>query len=227
MFLFFKGLLSVLAVTMLITIPLKVHTITQSVSGKIVDQESNTRLPEANVVAIESDAMLGSVTDPDGNSRIDTVPPARMVPGYALEEMTRDSYLILNRNTLKVSSTLKHKFNAKHNLQTGSLKSNPPTFQKDLFVKDISLKSVAFRRAVTAPVLLIAAGVSTLDGDNDDNLEVQKERNRYIPNLYSSGGSVTNVPVFMPPFFITLPSISLSSAALQLYRTHRWYSSGF
>ena len=182
MFLFFKGLLSVLALTMLITIPLKAQSITQAVSANIVEQGSSSFLSGANVVEIDSDAMFGS-TDPDGNFRIDNVPPARMVSGHAPDEMTRDSSLDLNKNRLKVSSTLNHKFNAQHSLQTGYLKSDPPTFQKDLFIRDISLKSGAFRRAVIAPALLIAAGVSTLDGDNDDNYEVQKERNRYIPNF--------------------------------------------
>jgi hypothetical protein len=128
MFLFFRRLLSVLALTMFITISLKAQWFTQNVRGKIVDQESNTPLPGA-------------------------------------------------------ASTLNHKFNAQHHLQTGYLKSDPPTFQEDLFIKDISLKSVAFRRAVIAPVLFMAAGLSTLDADNDDNYEIQEERNRYIPTF--------------------------------------------
>ncbi len=183
MFLFFRRVSSVVALTMFISISLKAQRITQIVSGKIVDQESNSPLPGANVVVIESEPTLESVTDPDGNFRIGNVPPARRVSGYALDEMTRDSDLDLNKNTLKVPSTLNHKFNAQHHLQTGYLKSDPPTFQKDLFIKDISLKSVAFRRAVIAPALLIAAGLSTLDADNDDNYEIQGERNRYIPNF--------------------------------------------
>src|SRR5690606_7559279 len=72
---------------------------------------------------------------------------------------------------------------AQHNLKTRYLKSDGPTFEKDLFIKDISLKSAAFRRAVIAPALFIAAGVSTLDNDNDDNDEIQKERNRHIPTF--------------------------------------------
>ena len=183
MFQFSKKLLSVLALAMFITIGLKGQSITQTVREKIVDQESNTPLPETNVVVIESDAMLESVTDPDGNFRIDNVLPASMVSNYAPDEMTRDSYLDLNKKTLKVSSTLNHKFNAHHNLQTSYLTSNPPAFQKDLFIKDFSLKSVAFRRAVIVPALFVIAGVSTLDADNDDNLEIQGERNRHIPKF--------------------------------------------
>jgi hypothetical protein len=164
MLLFFKRLLSVLGLTMFIIISLTAQSITQTVRGKIVDQESNTPLPGANVVVIESDPTLGSVTDPD-------------------DDMTRDSDLDLNKNTLKVASTLNHKLNARHNSQTGYLKSDPPTFQKDLFIKGTSRKSVAFRRAVIAPVLFTAAGLATLDADNDDNYEIQEERNKYIPNF--------------------------------------------
>ncbi|WP_276373946.1 phosphatase PAP2 family protein [Chryseolinea sp. H1M3-3] len=166
---------------MFIIISLKAQSTIQTVREEIVDQESSTPLPGANVVIIESDLIWGSVTDADGNFHIDNVPPARMISGYAPDEITRASYL--NKNTLTIASTLNHKFNAQHHLQTSYLKSDPPTFQKDLFIKDISLKSVAFRRAVIAPALLMVAGLSTLDADNDDNYEIQGERNRYIPNF--------------------------------------------
>lgn len=75
------------------------------------------------------------------------------------------------------------KFTAPHNLKTGYLKSNGAAFQKNLFIKSISAKSAAFRRAFTAPVLFAAAGLSTLSDDNDDDYEVQQERNRHIPNF--------------------------------------------
>lgn len=144
MFLFFKHLLSILALTTFITIYPKAQSTTQTVSGKIIDQESAT----------PTDAIV-----------------------------VNDSDLDLNRNTFKGISTLNHKFNAQKILQTDYLKSDPPAFQKNLFIKTISLKSVAFRRALIAPVLFTAAGLSILDEDNDDNYEVQEERNRYIPHF--------------------------------------------
>jgi hypothetical protein len=99
------------------------------------------------------------------------------------DEMTRDSDLDLNKNTLKVASTLNYKFNAQHNFKTRYLKGNALTFQKNLFIRNNSFKSVAIRRRVIAPVLFTAAGLSTLGDDNDDNYEIQEERNRYIPNF--------------------------------------------
>ena len=125
MFLFFKRLLSVLALTIFITISLKAQSIAQPVRGKIVDRQLNIPLPGTNVVVIESDPTIDN----------------------------------------EMVGTSGNKFNAQHNF------------------KNISLKSVAFRRAVIAPVLFIAAGLCTLDDDNDDNYEVQEVRNRYIPNF--------------------------------------------
>ncbi len=83
-------------------------------------------------------------------------------------------------------------------VEEGYIKSNPPAFQKNLFIKNTSLKSVALRRAVIAPTLFIAAGISTLDGDNDDNYEVQKERNRHIPNFrYHADDYLQHAPIVM------------------------------
>lgn len=193
MFSFFKRLLPFLALIMFITISLRAQSITQTVRGKIVDRGSNTPLPGASVAVIESDPTIDNkmaVTSArpftvEETKRYDGLfdDPTHMVSGYALDEMTRDSGLDLNKNTLKVASTLNHKITAQDNLKTRYLKSDGPTFQKNLFINNISLKSVTFRRTVIAPVLFTAAALSTLDDDNDDKYEVQKERNRYIPNF--------------------------------------------
>src|SRR5690606_35591887 len=104
--------------------------------------------------------------------------------GYVPNEMVRDLTLDLNKNSFIAASTLNHKFYTQNILQTGYLKSDPPAFQKDLFIKDISLRSGEFRRALIAPALFTVAGLSTLlDDDNDDDYEVQAERNRYLPHF--------------------------------------------
>lgn len=135
MFLFYKRLLSVLALTLFITISLRGQSITE----------------------VASDS--------------------------ALTEMTHDSVLNLDQSPLNVTSTWNPKFYAQHGFKNQYFKSNAPPFQKNLYTKSISLKSVAFRKAVIAPVLLTAAGLSILDDDSDDNDEIQAERNRYIPNF--------------------------------------------
>lgn len=185
----FGRLLSVLALTMFIAISLKAQSITQTARGLIVGRESNTPMAGSDVGVIESDPTIDDesaitsarvLTKPYDGLFTDSV---RMVSSYARDENTRDPDLDLNKNMLKVASTLNQKFQAQHNFQTGYSRCDPPAFQEDLFIRDISRKSASFRRAAIAPALLIVAGVSTLDGDNDDNFEVQEERNRYIPNF--------------------------------------------
>jgi membrane-associated phospholipid phosphatase len=154
MFLFLKRLLSALALTMFITISLKAQSITLASRGKIGDRESNT-LPGANAVVIEPDPTIDNEK---------AVISART---FTVEETKQYDGLFNNPASMVSSYAL----------------DDGPTFQKNLFIKNISLKSVAFRRALIAPVLFTAAGLSTLADDNDDNYEVQEERNKYIPNF--------------------------------------------
>ena len=181
-------LLSGLALTVSITISLKAQPITQTVRGVVVSWKSNTAIAGTNLGIIGSDPTIDNklaIT----NARVFTpydslfTDPVRMVSSYAGDEITRDSDLDLNKSTLNVGSSLNQKFQSQHDLQTGNSRIDPPAYQEDLFIKNISPKSAAFRRAAIAPALFIAAGVSTLDGDNDDNYEIQEERNRYIPNF--------------------------------------------
>ncbi|MBA4054526.1 MAG: TonB-dependent receptor, partial [Marivirga sp.] len=54
------------------------QTPTQTVRGKIVDQESLTVLPGANIVVLNSEKFLGASTDASGNFRIENVPVGRV-----------------------------------------------------------------------------------------------------------------------------------------------------
>ena len=57
------------------------QTLTQTVRGRIIDQESQTALPGANVVILDSKELLGSTTDVNGNFRIENVPVGRISIG--------------------------------------------------------------------------------------------------------------------------------------------------
>lgn len=50
---------------------------TQTVKGTIKDLDSQTPLPGVNVILLESDPFLGTVTDMDGNFRLEEVPVGR------------------------------------------------------------------------------------------------------------------------------------------------------
>lgn len=206
MLVFSQRLLSVLALTMFVTICAEAQSSRQIVRGKIVAQESNTPLPEVNVVVIKSDSII------DNEKPVTTCGPFDVEEakpydgslnkskpigsGDAQEGMTLDTDL--NRVTLKIASTLNHKLNASDKLTTRYLIDDGAGFHMNLFIKNISPRSGAFRRSVIAPVLFIAAGLSTLDEDNDDNYEIQEERNRHIPNFrYRADDYLQHSPIIV------------------------------
>ncbi len=51
--------------------------ITQTVRGQIIDQDSKTTLPGAHVVVLGTEPLKGTITDTEGNFRIDNVPVGR------------------------------------------------------------------------------------------------------------------------------------------------------
>jgi hypothetical protein len=53
------------------------RNITQTVRGTIVDKYSNTTIPGANIVVLNTDPLLGTITDENGNFRIEHVPIGR------------------------------------------------------------------------------------------------------------------------------------------------------
>src|SRR5690606_35080183 len=52
--------------------------IRQTVRGRIIDEDSRTPLPGANVRVLDSEQLLGASTDADGNFRIENVPTGRV-----------------------------------------------------------------------------------------------------------------------------------------------------
>ncbi len=53
------------------------QTLTQTIRGRIVDQEAQSPLPGANVLVLGTDPLLGSSTEADGSFRIERVPVGR------------------------------------------------------------------------------------------------------------------------------------------------------
>lgn len=200
MFLIIKRLSFTLVLTMFITISLKAQSITP-VKKEVVYQELNSPLPGAKVVVIESDPILALTVAEAFNEQETKLydglfsDPTPKDAGYVLHEMTRDSNMNLNKNRLKIAGTLNHTFNTKHNLETSTIKNDPPAFQKNLFNQNLSLRSNTFRRAFAAPILLTAAGLSTLD---DYKYQVQEERNRGIPNFRNNADDYLQYsPIFI------------------------------
>ena len=64
----------VLFVLIGLTSELLSQSLTQTIRGSVIDKISKTSLPGATVVILNSDPLIGSTTDPDGNFKLSKVP---------------------------------------------------------------------------------------------------------------------------------------------------------
>ena len=71
-----KRIIAVLSAVLALA-QVQAQEVTQTVRGRIIDQDSRTTLIGANVLVIGSDPILGSSTDMDGSFRIENVPVGR------------------------------------------------------------------------------------------------------------------------------------------------------
>lgn len=95
-----KSLLNIVVMAVLIAgSPMSTiaQSVTQTVRGTIVDQDSNTPLIGATVVVVGSVPMIGSVTDVDGTFRLEKVPIGRItlkVTSIGYEDRTIPNLLV-------------------------------------------------------------------------------------------------------------------------------------
>ncbi|MCF6346926.1 MAG: carboxypeptidase-like regulatory domain-containing protein [Flavobacteriaceae bacterium] len=61
----------------LLTIMVSAQQLTQTIKGKVVDQDSEVPLPYVNVVLLDTDPIIGSTTDDNGNFILENVPVGR------------------------------------------------------------------------------------------------------------------------------------------------------
>jgi hypothetical protein len=70
------------------------QSITQTVRGKIIDQDSHAPLPGANIVVLNTETFLGASTAIDGSFRIENVPVGRI--SLAISYMGYEEKIIPN-----------------------------------------------------------------------------------------------------------------------------------
>lgn len=63
-----------LLLPLVLSISLQAQTLTQTIRGTVVDKVSQTTLPGASVILVNSDPLMGTTTDPDGNFKLTQIP---------------------------------------------------------------------------------------------------------------------------------------------------------
>ena len=87
--------------------------ITQTIKGQIIDQDSNSPLIGATVVVVDSDPILGNVTDINGNFRIAQVPVGRVnlkISFIGYEEKYLPNLLITSSKEVILNIPMKESF---------------------------------------------------------------------------------------------------------------------
>lgn len=69
-----KKTLFTLAITLSIALAVRAQSLTQTVRGTVVDKISQFSLPGASVVVLNSNPLIGTTTDPDGNFKLEKIP---------------------------------------------------------------------------------------------------------------------------------------------------------
>src|SRR5690606_22252767 len=89
---------------------LNAQDLTQTVRGKIIDQDSKTALPGASVVVLDSKDFLGASTDATGNFRIENVPEGRIslsISYIGYEEKVIPNILVTSGKEVVVEFTMR------------------------------------------------------------------------------------------------------------------------
>ena len=73
-----KLTITTLALLLMVIITATAQDLTQSVKGKVTDIDTQSPLPGAYIIIVDSDPIAGTITDMDGNFRIDNIKIGRL-----------------------------------------------------------------------------------------------------------------------------------------------------
>jgi hypothetical protein len=63
-----------LLLPLVISFSLQAQMLTQTIRGTVIDKVSQTTLPGASIILVNSDPLIGTTTDPDGNFKLTQIP---------------------------------------------------------------------------------------------------------------------------------------------------------
>ena len=154
---------------------LSAQNLTQTVKGKVVDNESQITLPGANVVMLGTNPLLGTITDTEGNFRIEGVPVGRynvQISYLGYEPVIIPEVLVGSGKEVVINIGLKESVT-----QMGEvvIKANPKKDKPQNSMSTISARSFTveetrrYAGGLDDPSRLVAAFAGVTTGNMQDN----------------------------------------------------------
>ncbi|NQV53946.1 MAG: TonB-dependent receptor [Flavobacteriales bacterium] len=170
-----KTSLFFLSILLCFTQSLFAQSPTQTIRGKVIDEQSNAPLIGANVVVIGSQPFIGASTDLDGNFRMDNVPVGRQTLrisylGYEQREMPNvlvnsGKEMVLEIQLIESIETLREVV-VEGTTERGEHLNQMATVSARTFTVE---ETKRYAGAIDDPARMASsyAGVGVVDGDND------------------------------------------------------------
>jgi len=108
-----RGLFTLLSIIFCLSNIVYSQDLTQTIKGKIIDSESQIGLPGATVVVVNSNPLIGTVSDMDGNFRLENVPVGRIslkISYIGYEEQYISELLVNSGKEISLNISLKESF---------------------------------------------------------------------------------------------------------------------
>ncbi|MEQ8909905.1 MAG: TonB-dependent receptor [Vicingaceae bacterium] len=174
------------ALALLIPFHLAAQNPTQTVRGKIVDTDTKTGIPFANVVIANTDPLMGSTSDMDGNFKIEKVPVGRLqikVSYVGYESLTLPNVLLIAGKEKVLTIELKESFHELDEVVIEGSKKNESINEMALMSsKQLSVEeSKRHAGAISDPARLVSSFAGVInEGTGNNDIIVRGNNPRFI-----------------------------------------------
>ncbi len=162
-------------ITIMLGISANAQNLTQIMKGRVFDKESQISLPGANVIILSVNPVIGSVSDIDGNFRIENVPIGRyniQISYIGYEPVTIPEILVGSGKEVVINIGLKESINHLDEVvvKAYTKKDRPLNSMATLSARTISVEeSNRYAGGADDPARMVSAFAGVTTGDLDDN----------------------------------------------------------
>ena len=149
--------------------------ITQTIKGKVLDKESQVSLPGANVVILGTNPVIGTVSDMDGNFRLENVPVGRytiQISFIGYESITIPEILVGSGKEVVLEAGLKESINELDEVvvKAHSRKDRPLNSMATISARSFTVEETRrYAGGLDDPARMVSAFAGVTTGNLQDN----------------------------------------------------------